>query len=80
MVVVEAVVESMAPACGRRVQDLDLPGDCLLVTIRRGAREIIPRGNTRLLEGDHLTVIVPENRAAAINEALAKETRYSLKV
>lgn len=80
MVVFEAVVESMARACGCRVQDLDLPGDCLVVTIRRGTREIIPRGNTRLLEGDHLTVIAPENRAAVINEALAKATRCRFKV
>jgi CIC family chloride channel protein len=80
MLIVEAVVESGASACGCRVKDLALPVDCLLVTIRRGAREIIPRGNTRLLEGDHLTVIVPENRAAALNEALAKVTRCNLKV
>ncbi|MGI6284577.1 H(+)/Cl(-) exchange transporter ClcA [Neomoorella humiferrea] len=75
MVAFEVAVESMARACGLRVKDLNLPDDCLVVAIRRGSRELIPRGNTKLIEGDHITVIAPEYKAAAINEALIKATR-----
>ncbi len=79
MLVVETVVESGAGACGCRVQDMALPQDCLLVTVNRGSREIIPRGNTRLLEGDHLTIIVSEARAGEIIAELNQKTCCQLR-
>ncbi|MBC7326358.1 MAG: chloride channel protein, partial [Moorella sp. (in: Bacteria)] len=74
MLAVEFAVEGGAGACGCRVKDLALPPDCLLVTVNRGSREIIPRGNTRLLEGDLLTFIVPESKAASVLEELSRVT------
>lgn len=75
MLMMEFTVEAGSDACGRRVKDLELPPDCLLVTIRRKGREIIPRGNTSLQEGDHLAVITPEERAAEICHELSGVTR-----
>ncbi|MGI9951725.1 H(+)/Cl(-) exchange transporter ClcA [Moorellaceae bacterium AZ2] len=76
--VIEVVVESGSPASGCRVKDLTLPPDCLLVSVNRGTREIIPRGSTRLLEGDHLQVIAPEGKAGEIIEEFTKLTRCRL--
>jgi Kef-type K+ transport system membrane component KefB/Trk K+ transport system NAD-binding subunit len=42
---------------GARVRDLRLPGDCLLLSIRRAGELLIPRGNTRLAYGDRLTIL-----------------------
>lgn len=78
MLMLDFALENGAGACGCRVQDLELPPDCLLVTIRRGGREIIPRGNTRLLDGDHLAVIVPEGRAPLVYRELSRITRGKL--
>ncbi|MDK2821133.1 MAG: hypothetical protein PWP31_1098 [Clostridia bacterium] len=63
MLLLEIAAESGSNAIGSRVKDLALPKDCLLISIRRGSQEIIPRGYTRILEGDHLTVVVPDEKA-----------------
>lgn len=42
---------------GLAIKDVQLPGDCLIALIRRGAHGIIPHGQTVLREGDRLTVI-----------------------
>ncbi|OIQ07906.1 H(+)/Cl(-) exchange transporter ClcA [Moorella thermoacetica] len=75
MLIMDFAVEAGSDACGRLVRDLELPPDCLLVTIRRKGREIIPRGNTSIQEGDHLAVITPEERAAEICHELSGVTR-----
>lgn len=56
----ELVPES--PVAGCRVGDLSLPHDCLLVSIRRGRRVIIPRGDSSLEAGDHLTLLVGKDK------------------
>ncbi len=54
--VVEAVLENRSLA-GMRVRDIRLPGDALLLNIRRDASLIIPHGDTRLELGDRLALI-----------------------
>jgi Kef-type K+ transport system membrane component KefB/Trk K+ transport system NAD-binding subunit len=41
---------------GTAVKDLNLGGDILVLAIRRGFETLIPHGETRLLEGDWITV------------------------
>ena len=57
-VIIDFVVEPESKMQGKRVRDLGLPDGCLLVTIARGGRELVPGGSTRLRAGDHLSVIV----------------------
>ncbi|MBI4743896.1 MAG: TrkA family potassium uptake protein [Actinobacteria bacterium] len=50
--------------CNKKVKDLGLPSDCVLVSIIRGDEVIIPRGSTMLEAGDGviaLTSIEKEN-------------------
>lgn len=68
--VLELAIESGAPAAGRRVRELDLPEECLLVAVVRGSREELPRGATRLHEGDVLRVLVPEEQAGFVQGTL----------
>lgn len=68
---IQIAVESGAAACGCQVKDLPLPEDSLLVSVQRGSREIIPRGNTRLCEGDVLRLIAPVGRLASVRQAVA---------
>lgn len=51
-------VEPHSRMDGRRVGDLSLPENCLMVLITRGSREIFPAENTRLLAGDQLTFFI----------------------
>ena len=54
---------------GRRLRDLPLPPDVLVLSIRRGDAFIIPHGNTRLELGDHMTLLGSLNGLeAAIQE------------
>lgn len=42
---------------GKRLSDLQLPSDMLILTVRRGDEVIVPHGNTRLTIGDRLTIL-----------------------
>jgi CBS domain-containing protein len=52
----EATVGSTAPIIGRVVRDVTWPEEATLVSIRRGASVLIPRGHTTLEAGDVLTL------------------------
>ena len=43
-----------ATSIGKRLRDIKLPNDCVIISIQRGGRVIIPRGNTQLLKGDRV--------------------------
>jgi len=51
---------------GRKIKDVDLPKDCLIVGLKRGGAEIIPKGNSRIYAGDWLIILVDENNAGQI--------------
>lgn len=61
-VFVDLLVAEGSPAAGKRVRELDLPPDCILVSVRRRSHSLIPRGNTILQQGDRVVVVsTPEN-------------------
>ena len=45
------------------IKDLKWPKNALLVAIKRGNAEIIPKGDVKLLNGDYLVVMVDERDA-----------------
>lgn len=59
-----SVAESLA---GRRVRELELPEECLVVAVRRAGRTLVPRGETVLLGGDRLLVIGEPGPIAELN-------------
>lgn len=67
-VLVDLVVEPESPMAHKKVRDLRLPPGCLLVTVRRAGREMVPGGETRLSIGDQLTVIVSGDVAHIVAE------------
>ena len=56
--VVEHVIRPGDAAVGARLRDLGLPRDALVSLIVRGNEALLPRGSTRLEEGDRLLVLV----------------------
>lgn len=54
----------------KMIKDVKLPADCLIIGIRRGNKEIIPKGNTTVCSGDNLLVLVNEDEAASVKEQL----------
>ncbi|MDO5039205.1 ClC family H(+)/Cl(-) exchange transporter [Clostridium sp.] len=51
---------------GKFIKDIEWPNRCLLVAIKRGGKEIIPKGNTKILSGDFLVVLVDDDERAAL--------------
>ena len=63
-----------AAADERTVADLDLPLDCLVVSVERAGQRTVVRGSTLLRAGDRVAVVVSTDNAAAIREALTRAT------
>ena len=54
----------------RPLRYLKLPGDCLVLAIRRGDELLVPRGNTELAYGDRLTLFGPKDLLGEIRDWL----------
>lgn len=57
----------------KKIMSLELPENILLISIKRNGEDIIPKGHTRLINGDTLTILTEENRAQEIKSYFLKE-------
>ncbi|MEG0180502.1 MAG: ClC family H(+)/Cl(-) exchange transporter [Peptostreptococcaceae bacterium] len=60
----EIVVHIGSEVEHKQIKDITWPENCLIVSITRGGKEIIPSGDTILLGGDYLTIIANEEDSA----------------
>ncbi len=67
---IETPVEVGSEIEGKLVKDINLPNCCLLVSIRRGEKEIIPRGNTKIMAGDYIVIMSGEDKAPEMIDML----------
>ena len=70
---IDVVLPPQSPAAHRAVKDLNLPEDCVLVSILRDNRMLIPHGDTRLVPGDRLTALVKEECTGEFRRILHEE-------
>lgn len=66
----EIPVELGSYAAEKTVSEVDWPRGLLIVGIRRGMKEIIPQGGTKILAGDYLVVLASEDCDAKIKTSL----------
>ncbi|QJW49096.1 ClC family H(+)/Cl(-) exchange transporter [bacterium BFN5] len=59
---------------GKQIKDIDWPPHCLLISIKRGDTEIVPKGDTRIVAGDYLYVLANADQAEQIRN-LAEEVQ-----
>lgn len=69
--IVEVKLREDDRAVGKTVQELDLPLDSLIVSIRRDSRVLIPRGGTRLEPGDIIVALAREGKEKALRRRIA---------
>lgn len=74
-VLIETSVCMGAAVCGKEVQEINLPSHCLIVSIRRGEREIVPHGETVVHAGDILAVLCDEFESAAVTYTMEKQCK-----
>jgi trk system potassium uptake protein len=59
-----------APALGKAIRDLQLPVDTVIVSIIRGGKLVIPRGDTNLQVGDEVLAVSTVKAEPALKDAL----------
>lgn len=62
------IPEGNRTAAGRLVRDLTIPEPVLIALVRRAARTFVPRGDTRLDEGDVLVLLSTEGERETLEE------------
>lgn len=67
---VEFDLEPGDAAVGKRLKELVLPSDCVIVSVRRGGRVVVPRGDTQLLLGDHVIALTNAGDEEAMRHVL----------
>ena len=72
----ELPVEAGSCISNELIKNVALPSGCLIVGIRRGTKEIIPHGNTRVLPGDYLLVLAGANDPDSVREAMRKLCQF----
>ncbi|MCC6858321.1 MAG: potassium/proton antiporter [Bryobacterales bacterium] len=67
---IEIPIGRHSPAAGKRVLDLELPRNTLLLLVDRGGTYIIPRGGTAITAGDRVLVLTTKDRIQEVERAL----------
>jgi trk system potassium uptake protein TrkA len=74
LALVETTVPKNSPIGGKKVAELGLPRDCVLVAVLREKEVIIPRGNTELLPGDKVIALTSIDKEKALQGILTEGT------
>jgi trk system potassium uptake protein TrkA len=64
--VIEAQILGTSAIAGRTVRDSDMPEATLIGLIKKGDEVIVPKGDTRLAEGDVLTIFAMRDQVADV--------------
>lgn len=69
--IVEIPIGAGSPAADRRVMDLSLPPNTLVLLVDRAGTHVIPRGGTTLRQGDHVLVLAAKQLLPEVQKAVA---------
>jgi CIC family chloride channel protein len=69
----EFVIDAQAACAEKQVKDISWPRECVIASLRRGRRVIIPHGDTVLHAGDVLAVVADDDARAEV-KALCSNT------
>jgi H+/Cl- antiporter ClcA len=69
-IVVELIVKHGSEFENLQVKSINWPGKSLLVGVKQGDRQIIPKGDTEIKVGDYLTILTDINSESRIKEIL----------
>jgi trk system potassium uptake protein TrkA len=69
--IIEVEVTDGAPAAGRRINDLELPDGCLVVSVIRNGAGFVPNAETVIEQGDEVVAVLNPGAEAAVCELFA---------
>ncbi|HWU37039.1 MAG TPA: TrkA family potassium uptake protein [Candidatus Acidoferrum sp.] len=67
---VELRLPETSPCRNKAIRDLDLPTDTVIVSVIRGGKLVIPRGDTRLEAGDEILAVSTVEAEKSLNDIL----------
>lgn len=62
----ETVVHMNSELDGKFIKDITWPKNCLIVGITRGDVELIPKGSTKIIAGDYLTIMADQCECSSV--------------
>jgi chloride channel protein, CIC family len=70
---VQIDIPPQSPVVGKRIIELHLPSECLIVSVRRGRKLHVAHGYTVLQAGDRVTVFADQNTVPQVRQQLMGE-------
>lgn len=71
-ILLEIPVHFGTPICMKRISQIKWPENSLIVAVRRGNHEIIPKGTVRIRPGDILVILCNDENSFAVHEQVVK--------
>lgn len=68
--VVEIPVELGSKVAGNKIKEINWPEGTLIISIKRGNKELVPNGNTKIMHGDYLVILSSEQKYEEMNRSL----------
>ncbi|MGX4598467.1 chloride channel protein [Faecalimicrobium sp. JNUCC 81] len=62
---------------GKYIKEINWPKNALVVSITRGNKEILPKGNTKIHVGDYMVVMTDESTSSEVLEEISKLSKNS---
>ncbi|MCW2990888.1 MAG: TrkA family potassium uptake protein [Solirubrobacterales bacterium] len=69
--IIEVEVAGEAPAAGKRVEEVELPEGSLIISVLRGGKGFVPKGDTMIEVGDEVLVVLDPGLEEAITQQFA---------
>jgi Trk K+ transport system NAD-binding subunit len=70
---IDMEVPEGADVVGRRIQDIDIPEQCVVAAVIRGDDFVVPRGGTEICGGDHVVFVGPGDAIQTAHDTFSKK-------
>ncbi len=71
-ILMEFVIRHGSAIENQKIKDIAWPQDCLIVSLQRGEKEVMPKGETRLLPSDMLVVMTSSEKEGRVYDEMLK--------
>jgi Trk K+ transport system NAD-binding subunit len=70
---IDMEVPEESDVVGRRIQDIDIPEQCVVAAVIRGDTFVVPRGQTEIQSGDHVVFVGPSDAVQTARDIFSAE-------
>lgn len=78
MEIVDVVLEKTSPGVGKKLMDLMLPPDCVVIAILRGEEAMMAKGDTQFEPGDEMIAVVSAEQEEELRNLLVPRKEGSV--